>query len=75
MVTENTTLHLKDTGSNTEKYYIYAYGGITSSMTDPSAAIQLADEQMGVVLDNKSHIVLGTWWKVSFKRTVKYIIS
>jgi len=26
-------------------------------MTDPAAAIQLADEQMGVVMDNKSHIV------------------
>lgn len=57
MVTENTTLHLKNTGSNIEKYYIYAYGGITTSMSDPAAAIQLADEQMGVVMDNKSHIV------------------
>jgi len=57
LVTENTTLHLKNTGNNIEKYYIYAYGGITASMTDPAAAIQLADEQMGVVMDNKSHIV------------------
>jgi len=57
MVTENTTLHLKDTDSTTEKYYIYAYGGITASMTDPAEAIRLADEQMGVVIDNNSHIV------------------
>lgn len=57
MVTENTTLHLKNTGNNIEKYYIYAYGGITTSMADPAAAIQLADEQMGAVMDNKSHIV------------------
>ena len=57
MVTENTTLHLQNTENNIEKYYIYAYGGITTSMSDPAAAIQLADEQMGVVMDNKSHIV------------------
>ncbi|MFG6394130.1 MAG: hypothetical protein K1W24_08150 [Lachnospiraceae bacterium] len=57
MVTENTTLHLKNTANNTEKYYIYAYGGITASMADPAAAIQLADEQMGIVMDNKAHIV------------------
>ena len=57
MVTENTTLHLKNTENNIEKYYIYAYGGITTSMADPAAAIQLADEQMGAVMDNKSHIV------------------
>ncbi len=57
MVADNTTLHLKNTGSNSEKYYVYAYGGITASMANPSEAIQLADEQMGVVMDNKSHIV------------------
>lgn len=57
MVTENTTLHLKETKSNTTRYYIYAYGGISASLTDPAKAIQLADEQMGVVMDNHSHIV------------------
>lgn len=57
MITENTTLHLKNIESKTNKYYIYAYGGITACMTNPAEAIQLADEQMGVVVDNKSHIV------------------
>lgn len=57
MVADNTTLHLEDTTNSAEKYYIYAYGGITSSTADPAEAIQLADAQMGVVIDNKSHIV------------------
>ena len=57
MIADNTTLHLQNTESNSEKYYIYAYGEITSSTTDPAEAIRLADEQMGVVIDNKSHIV------------------
>ncbi|MCH5267565.1 MAG: hypothetical protein J1E62_04390 [Lachnospiraceae bacterium] len=58
MITEDTTVHLKqeDTGSTT-RYYVYAYGGITSSLTDSAKAIQLADEQMGVVMDSNSHIV------------------
>lgn len=57
MVTENTTLHLNNIDNNSIKYYIYAYGGITESMTDPAEAIKLADEQMGVVMDSKSHII------------------
>lgn len=58
MVTENTTLHLTEKDlSNTVKYYIYAYGGITQSTTSASKAITLAYEQMGAVMDNESHIV------------------
>lgn len=58
MITEDTTVHLKqDNAENTTRYYIYAYGGITTSLTDPARAIQLADEQMGVVMDNKTHII------------------
>ncbi len=58
MVTENTTLHLSDTSkSNSIKYYVYAYGTITSSLDNAGEAIQLADEQMGVVMDNQSHII------------------
>lgn len=57
MVTENTTARLSESEIKTRKYYVYAYGGITSSMTDPAEAIQLADEQMGVVMDNASHLV------------------
>ena len=57
MVTENTTLHLADESSSSFKYYIYAYGEVTASFTTPAKAIQKADEQMGVVMDNRSHVV------------------
>ena len=58
MVTENTTLHLSDEEvQNTTKYYVYANGGITESTTTIAKAIQEADEQMGTVMDNKSHII------------------
>lgn len=57
MITENTTARIPESGQQTKKYYIYAYGGITASLTSASEAIQLADEQMGVVMDNSSHIV------------------
>ena len=56
-VTENTTLHIDNTESDSVRYYVYAYGGITESYTSASKAIQTAQEQMGVVVDNKSHIV------------------
>lgn len=57
MITENTTARLSETDTKTKKYYIYAYGGITTSLTNVSEAIQQADAQMGVVMDNASHIV------------------
>lgn len=56
-VTENTTLHIDNIESDSVRYYVYAYGGITGSYTSASKAIQTAQEQMGVVVDNKSHIV------------------
>lgn len=57
VVTENTTLHLSEKEMSTLRFYIYAYGGITNSTTSASKAIILADEQMGVVMDNESHII------------------
>lgn len=57
MITENTTARLSETDIKTKKYYIYAYGGITASLNSVSEAIQQADAQMGVVMDNASHIV------------------
>lgn len=58
MVTENTTLHLStDEMSSSAKYYIYADGEITKSTTSAAKAIQEADNQMGTVMDNSSHIV------------------
>lgn len=57
MVTENTTLHLADINNTAIKYYVYAYGQITTSFTTPAKAIRKADEQMGVVMDNKTHLI------------------
>lgn len=58
MVTENTTLHINNSIENMAvKYYVYAYGGITAALDSAGEAIQLADEQMGVVMDSKSHLV------------------
>ncbi len=58
MVTENTTLHLSDEEvRNSVKYYIYANGGISSSTDDIALSIQMADEQMGTVMDSDSHII------------------
>ena len=58
MVTENTTLHLPDNEmSSSPKYYIYVNGEITKSTTNAAKAIQEADNQMGTVMDNSSHIV------------------
>lgn len=58
MVTENTTLHLSnDEVNSSAKYYIYANGEITKSTTNAAKAIQEADHQMGIVMDNSSHIV------------------
>ena len=56
-ITENTALHLDSIETDSIRYYVYAYGGITGSYSNASVAIQTAQEQMGVVLDNKSHIV------------------
>lgn len=58
MVTENTTLHLKEaTEITSTKYYIYAYGKITEALYNAGEAIRLADEQMGVVMDSQSHLI------------------
>ena len=58
MVTENTTFYINNPQKNAaDKYYIYAYGGITGSNYDAGTAIRQADEQMGVVMDNRNHII------------------
>ncbi len=57
MVTENTTLHLSTIKQQELKYYVYAFGGITTSLDNAGDAIRLADTQMGVVMDSQSHIV------------------
>ncbi len=57
MVTENTTLHLNTPKPTNRNYYVYAYGGITAALNNTGEAIQLADVQMGVVMDSDNHIV------------------
>lgn len=58
MVTENTTLHLKEADEVIfPKYYVYAYGNITSALSNAGDAIRQADEQMGVVMDNQSRLI------------------
>jgi hypothetical protein len=68
MVTENTTLHINNPAKNaSRKYYIYAYGQITDATYSAGDAIIMADEQMGVVMDNQNNIV----WERGGKFTSK----
>lgn len=58
MVTDNTTLHFSsDDVSTSVKYYVCANGTITKSYSSAAKAIIDADETMGTVIDNNSHIV------------------
>lgn len=69
MVTENTTLHLNEEKNTIPlKYYIYAYGKITTGLSNAGEAIQLADAQMGVVMDNQSHLVWERGGKFNSKK-------
>lgn len=58
MVTDNTTLHFSsDDVSTSNRYYVCANGTITKSYSSVAKAIIEADQAMGTVIDNKSHIV------------------
>lgn len=57
IITENSTLHLKEDAINEEKYYSYALDGIIGSSDSPAEAIILADEKMGTVLNGKYQTV------------------
>lgn len=57
VITEDTTLHINEKELDAGKYYVYAYGRITASTDTAAEAIALADEQMGVVLDNNSLLI------------------
>lgn len=48
-----------------EVYYVYAMGGLDSTWTNPAAAIQRADEQLGVVLNRAQQYV----WERGNKKT------
>ncbi len=57
VITEDTTLHLDSNKINTMKYYVYALGNIQSAYSNPSEAIVVADEKMGVVINSNNQIV------------------
>jgi len=57
IIVENTTLHLDKNITNKEKYYVYGYGYIIGSSTQIAQAVVLADEAMGLVMDNNNQIV------------------
>ncbi len=57
MITDNTTLHLSPKKNESVRYYVHAFGEITDSLDNAGEAIQLADEQMGVVTDSNSNVI------------------
>lgn len=81
---EDTTLYLDLQEKEEEKYYVYAYGEIMTSTEDVAEAILLADENVGVVIneDNRlvwersgkyNHKTLGQIQKVSVSQSVDSI--
>ncbi len=54
---EDTTLRLGEDAAAVEKYYVYALGEIVAAFSQPSEAIQLADEKMGVVVSSNNRLV------------------
>lgn len=57
ILSEDTTLHLREDESDSEKYYVYAKGQIEASYTKAAEAIALADEDMGVVVNQDNRII------------------
>lgn len=55
VLTAERAVHLEDT--KVTKYYVYALGQITGSYENPAEAIQVADEQMGVVISSHHQLV------------------
>lgn len=66
---EDTTLRLNREEIVNEKYYVYALGRIIASYQDPMTAILLADEKMGVVVNENNRLV----WERSGKFNRKAI--
>lgn len=58
ILSEDTTLHLRNTDTVPEEtYYVYAAGGIEDSFSKAGEAIVLADERMGVVVNQDNRLV------------------
>lgn len=74
IITDNTTLHLDKNITNKEKYYVYGYGSIIGSFTQIAPAIVMADEAMGLVMDNNNQIVWERGGKY-LRNDVSYVNS
>lgn len=57
IITENSTLNLKDDVINENQYYCYALDGVIGAFDSPGDAIILSDEKMGTVLNGKYQTV------------------
>lgn len=57
IITEDTTVHIQERKANELKFYAYTSGHLAGSYKMAADAIQVADEGMGVVLDNLNHII------------------
>ncbi len=62
-------LSIQPNRSRSERYYVYAHGGLDSVFSDPNAAIRRADEMVGVVVTNTQAYV----WERGNKPTTKQI--
>lgn len=58
IITEDTTLRLKQAEMKNSKYYVYALGGILGAFENAPEAITLANEKMGTVINNNYQL---TW--------------
>lgn len=67
IIKEDTTLWLDTEKMNSKRYYVYALGGITGRYTTPSDAIVEADEQMGVVVNERNQLVFERSGKFTHK--------
>lgn len=65
IITEDTTLILKEDEKETTRYYVYAIGGIEASFQKVSDAIVFADQWFGVVINNQMQMI----WERGGKQT------
>ena len=56
IITDETALRLEE-GNLAEYYYVYAYGGLEGRYTSAGEAIQVANEKVGVVINQNQQIV------------------
>lgn len=66
IITEDTTLRLKQGEAKNNKYYAYALGGIIGSFENAPDAISLADKKMGTVLNSNYQLI---WERSKLIRT------